>query len=260
MHKRFFFFLLVLVIGASCTRYKDIVYVRDLGKTTSDSLIKTTYTTYKVQASDILYIKIRSSINPTAAEIFNKTSSTSENTYYYNTSNYYLIGYPVDLGGYINIAVLGDIKVAGLTMKEIEQELQNKAREIVSDAEVVVRLLSFKITVLGEIGSGQKNIMAERANLFEVFAMSGDILKSGNKHNVLIMRTTPEGIKTFRVDVTDKNLISSPLFYVQPNDIIYVEPAKITAVRLTLNELALFITSVSSVVTLSLLVYNLVQK
>jgi len=145
-------------------------------------------------------------------------------------------------------------------MKEIEQELQNKAREIVSDAEVVVRLLSFKITVLGEIGSGQKNIMAERANLFEVFAMSGDILKSGNKHNVLIMRTTPEGIKTFRVDVTDKNLISSPLFYVQPNDIIYVEPAKITAVRLTLNELALFITSVSSVVTLSLLVYNLVQK
>lgn len=260
MHKRFFFFLLILAIGASCTRYKDIVYVRDLGKTTSDSLIKTTYTTYKVQTTDILYVKIRSSINPLATEIFNKTSSTTENTYYYNASNYYLIGYPVDMGGYITVAVMGDIKVAGLTLKEIEQELQNKAREIVSDAEVVVRLLSFKITVLGEIGSSQKTIMAERANLFEVFAMCGDILKSGNKHDVLIMRTTPEGIKTFRVDVTDKNLVSSPLFYVQPNDIIYVEPAKITAVRLTLNELALFITSVSSVVTLSLLVYNLLQK
>jgi polysaccharide biosynthesis/export protein len=249
---------LVLISIFSCTRFKDITYLRGLGKETSDSLIKTTYTFYKVQPFDVLYIRVTSAMNQEAVEMFNQTN-TNSNISSTNT-NSFLSNYYIDAEGKIKMPVLGEINVDNMTIKEIESYLNKLVSKYVSDANVLVRLMSFKITTLGEIGVGQKTISADRANLFEVFAMSGDISRSGNRHNILILRTTPEGMRTFRVDVTDKNIISSPLFYVQPNDIIYIEPIKSTAWRFTLSELSLLLTAVTTFTSIYFLIMNVSTK
>jgi polysaccharide export outer membrane protein len=250
--------ILILLIGASCTQYKDLTYLRGLGQNISDSLIKTTYNIYKVQPFDILYIRVTSVIDEKATEMFNSTSSEG-NAYYYSNSvsSSYLTGFPINEQGNIKFPIIGEINVAGLTQAEIEKILREKVQQYVSDAEVTVRLLSFKITLLGEIGSGQHTIYADRANLLEVLAMGGDIQRTGNKHKILILRTTPQGMRSYRVDMTNKDIITSPLFYVQPNDVIYVEPTRAAALRISLSELSLFISTITAVTSVYFLIKTL---
>lgn len=256
MKKYFSFFICsIIIINFSCTRHRDITYLRGIGQSVSDSLIQTTYTIYRVQPFDVLYIRVISALDPKVDELFNQSSQINAMSGGMSAmGTFYFSGYPINEQGYIKVPLMGEIAVAGLTLKEIEDILRQRAREYVSDAEVKVRLLSFKVTLLGEIGSGQHTILADRANLLEVLALGGDIQKTGNKHNVLILRTTPQGMRSFRIDLTDKNIINSPLFYVQPNDIIYIEPTKAAALRISLSELSLFISSITAVTSVYFLI------
>jgi polysaccharide biosynthesis/export protein len=253
--KNVLFLLLLGIIGLSCSRFRDITYFRGLGKETSDSLIKTTYTFYKVQPFDVLYIRVSSGVNPEAVEMFNQSISNTSSNLMMTSS--YSTGYTVDVSGTIKMPILGDVYVGGMTIKEIETYVHNLVTKYVADADVLVKLTSFKITTLGEIGVGQKTISADRANLLEVFAMSGDISRNGNRHNILLLRTTPEGMRSYRIDVTVKDFISSPLFFVQPNDIIYVEPIKSAAWRFTLSELSLVLTTITTFTSLYFLIVNI---
>ncbi len=257
--KRWIFYLVLLVIiGVSCTRHRDITYLRGLGTDISDSLIQTTYRIYKIQPFDQLYIRVSSTFDPKVEEMFSiseKNISTSS----FTSSSFYIIGYTVNELGYIKMPVLGEIFVSGLTVKEVEDLIRQRVNEYVKDAEVKVKLLSFKITLLGEIGTGQHTILAERANILEAIALGGGIQRTGNYHKVLILRTTPQGMKSFRVDLTDKNIIRSALFYVQPNDIIYVEPTRAAALRVSLSELSLFISSITAVTSMYFLILNLTK-
>ncbi|MCX7987716.1 MAG: polysaccharide biosynthesis/export family protein [Bacteroidales bacterium] len=253
-----FLIILATILFFSCTRHRDITYLRGIGQSVSDSLIQTTYSFYKLQPFDVLYIRIMSSLDPKAEEMFNQGFQAGNISSGLGSSgSYYLSGYPVNELGNIKMPIIGELNVAGLTLRDVEDLLRQRAREYVSDAEVKVRLLSFKVTLLGEIGSGQHTILADRANILEVLALGGDVQKTGNKHNVLILRTTPQGMRTYRVDLTDKNLLRSPLFYVQPNDIIYVEPTKAAALRISLSELSLFISSITAVTSVYFLIKTL---
>lgn len=256
--KRIFICFIIIASILSCTRFKDITYLRDLGKSSSDSLIKTTYTFYKVQPFDVVYIRVSSGVNPEAVEMFNQTNSQGSGTSggtNPGSSSYYM-GYTIDVMGNIKMPILGDVQVNGMTLLEIEKQVHLLVAKYVSDADVLVKLLSFKVTTLGETGVGQKTISADRANLLEVFALSGDISRDGNRHNILILRNTPEGMRTFRVDMTKKEIISSPLFYVQPNDIIYVEPIKSSAWRFTLSELSLVLTTITTFASIYFLIMS----
>ena len=248
----FIAFVSLLVISfSSCSRLKDISYLRGVGYQTSDSLIKTTYNLYKVQAFDVLYIRV-SSINAEASEMFN--TPVASNTNIISGIGNSILGYTVDLNGFIEIPVVGKIYVNNLTINEIGDLVREKVSKYIADAQILVKLLSFKVTLLGEIGNGQRTINSDRANILEVIAMAGDITKYGNRHKVLLLRTTQEGVKTFRIDVTKDDLIASPFFYLQPNDLLYVEPMKSAAFRLSLSEYALFLSAITTTISTYFLV------
>ena len=254
--KNLFFILFVLLAISSCTTYRSITLVRNLDPSTSDSIFKKKIDTYKIQPADILYVKV-SCMDESINEVFNK-SILSSNLTSLNLGGFYVIGYTVEKDGTITLPVLGKVPVSGLTVQEVLSLIQKQADKYISNAQIDVRLVSFKISVLGEVRRpGQYNVFNDRASIFEALAIAGDISYYGNRKNVLILRSEPEGTRTFRVNLTDKSILASPLYFLQPNDIVYVEPMKSAGLRLSAADYSVLISTISVTLTTIILIRSI---
>ena len=138
--------------------------------------------------------------------------------------NYYL----VDNNGYIDMPVIGRIKVQGMTKSELEEYVRQQIypKYIHEVPSVTVRFENFRVSVLGDVQKpGSYTIPNERVNILEALAMAGDLNITGRRDNVLLVRVNPDGSRNaVRINLNDKDLILSPYFYLQQNDVIYVEP------------------------------------
>ena len=131
----------------------------------------------------------------------------------------------------IRIPTLGYLNVLGFTTEEIEKIIEKKLFEEqfkeTANIFVTVKLAGLRYTANGEVGSpGSQVLFTERVNIFEAIANVGEIPLTGNKKDVLIIRQYPQGQKIHHLDLTDINVMNSPFYYIQPNDIIYVKPLK----------------------------------
>jgi polysaccharide export outer membrane protein len=135
------------------------------------------------------------------------------------------ITYLVDINGNINFPVLGFVKVAGLTRLQVVEFLQKQLQAYVEGAVVNVQILNYKFTVLGQVRTpGVYNIPTERYTILEALGQSGDLLPTGVRHNVLLVREENGERKEYRLDLTQKDIFTSPAYYIRQNDVIYVEP------------------------------------
>lgn len=136
-----------------------------------------------------------------------------------------LTGYLVDPKGYIQFPVLGQVKAKGKTRTDLEQQLQSQIRDMVTDAVVSIRIVNFKITVLGEVNNpGRVEVTDGRITLPQLIADAGDISYGGKRENILVVREK-DGIKSYgRVDLTSAEVFTNPYYYLKQNDIVYVEP------------------------------------
>jgi polysaccharide export outer membrane protein len=166
------------------------------------------------------------SADPDMSELFNITNPASA----FGVSDpgsMYLSGYSVDNEGYINLPTVGKLRVAGLTTSQIQDQIQVGLSRYINDATVVVKLISFKISVLGDVSRpGYYYIYNERANLLEGLGMAGDLTQGASRENVKLIRQQPNGSEVVLLDLTDPNLVQSKYFQLQPNDVLYVEPRK----------------------------------
>ncbi|RED48387.1 polysaccharide biosynthesis/export family protein [Seonamhaeicola aphaedonensis] len=228
--KRTFFLVLVVINTAffSCIPYKDTVYLQNKSQAT-DSIQKIVeqQKPYRVQINDILNIRIKVT-DQDNVQIFNPIGIGNLNAS--GAERAYFDGFTVDLHGNIRIPELGDMNVLGYTATEIETLITDKllADQFKETANifVTVKLTGLRYTTYGEIGSGMQTIYQERVNIFEAIANAGDITDVGNKKDVLIIRQYPEGQKIHHIDLTHVNVMNSPYYYIQPNDMIYVKPLK----------------------------------
>lgn len=142
-----------------------------------------------------------------------------------------MIGYLVDNDGTINFPRIGRIRVGGLTMRECEKLLQDKVKMDLSENEnpiVTVRLQSFRVVVIGEIGTRVVPVNNEQMSIIECIAQCGDLGIYGKRDNILLIRQDATGQKHHvRLNINDANIFNSPYYYLQQNDIIYVEPNRI---------------------------------
>ena len=262
--------LLVSFIGflSSCISVKKLTYLQDTDApleidTAGYQMLKRSY--YKVQKNDMLSIQIKS-INPEITNYFVVGQSANMNNMgggsNRGSSQLYFNGYSVDEFGNIDFPVLNKIYVEGLTINEIQELLIEKLSKYFSTSNLFVKtqLSGIKFSVLGEVNSnqGQYYLYQNEANILEALALAGDIDVFGDKTKVQIIRQHPQGVKYYEVDLTSKEVVNNPMYFIQPNDIIYVKPLKQKSwgVGSTGRESLLFVLSMLTFVTTTLLLID----
>lgn len=134
-------------------------------------------------------------------------------------------GYLVDSEGYIVFPVLGKIFVQGMTMSQLRKDLEDRLLEYLTDPMVSIRQLNFNITVLGEVKKpGQYNSPSDKVTVLQALGMAGDMTDNGDRTNVKLVRHENGIDNTYMIDFSDKNITSSPYYYMQQNDVLYVQP------------------------------------
>ncbi|WP_034890191.1 polysaccharide biosynthesis/export family protein [Gillisia sp. Hel_I_29] len=226
---RYILIICFLVIGlgfTSCVPTKKITYLQPNEKVV-DSIIEIHKLNkpYRVQINDLLSIRVKA-LDQELVGMFNpidenNLSATGEERLYYD-------GFSVDQHGNIRVPTLGEINVLGFTVEEIrnkiEAELLDKYFKSEANIFVTVKLAGIRYTTLGEIGSGSQVIYKEQVNIMEAVAQAGGITEYGDMTDVRIIRQTPAGEEIHSIDLTRIKATQSPYYYIQPNDLILVNP------------------------------------
>jgi len=242
--------------------YKDPVYLqnKDTAMDTTQVLVEK-QKPYRVQINDILNIRVKA-LDQDNVQIFNPIGE--ENLNADREERAYFDGFSVDLHGDIRVPTLGKVHVLGYTTEEIEQLLEDKllAEQFKETANifVTVKLTGLRYSINGEIRSpGTKTLYQERANIYQAIANSGEINETGDRTDVMIIRQYPQGQQIHHLDLTDVNVMKSPYYYIQPNDMIYVKPLKVKALGAGTTALQNLtaVVSVASVITTIIVLFKL---
>jgi polysaccharide export outer membrane protein len=216
---------LILFIFASCVPQKKIKYLQTLQEQdTTNAYVNKRPLDYKIQPNDNLYIRIFS-LDEKTFMFFNKASGTQSYNEYANDASIYLNSYSVDREGYIDFPIVGRILVKDLAVEEVKDLLQANVDVYLNETMVVVKMVNFKITILGEVRSpGVLAIYQDEINIFEALAMAGDLTDFANKKKIALVRQTPKGSEVIYLDLNQADIISSEYYYMMPNDILYASP------------------------------------
>jgi polysaccharide export outer membrane protein len=229
-------FLILIIFNAiiltSCVSQKEITYFQS-NEAMGDNLEMVIDQNYiaKIQTGDILGIYV-SSLSPEASAMFNPFSSTQiaasmSNQNIQSNAPIPATGFLVDDNGNIVLPLIGKIKLGGKTTKDATDIVKNMLDTYLQQPTVNIRILNFKISVLGEVTRPSVyTVPNEKITLTEALSLAGDLTIHGKRTNVLIIRET-DGKKEFsRIDLTKRDVFNSPYYYLHPNDVIYVEPGK----------------------------------
>ena len=226
--KKLLFFLLIISLVTSCKPKQNMIYMSN--NNFQQEVSQARYEGLRIQEGDMLEI-IVTALDDLAVKPFNRTTmqKTGEEG---NAGGNARLGdnqYQVTSDGYIPFPVLGNVYCKGMTKQQLKTELDSRLKQYLTDPVVTVRHLNFNISILGDVGSpGQKTSSTERLNIFQALALAGDMRDSANRTNVKLIRYSEESGKdiTYNLDLSDASIVNSPYYYLQQNDILYVEPDK----------------------------------
>ena len=238
-----FFVATSAMLLCSCNSSKDVLYFQDLkaGDSVAMAAIPVPVT---VRPDDKISIVVNSR-DPQLMALFNlprvnKQMSTVGQASSTNVSNGQdVMGYTVDSRGEIEFPVLGKIKVEGKTREEIGAYIKNEliAKNLVKDPIVTVEFMNLCVSVLGEVNSpGRYGIDRDKTTIIDALSMAGDLTINGNRNNVTVLRQDGDVQRVYAIDLTSgRDIYSSPAYYLQQNDVIYVEPNEMRARQSTVN-------------------------
>jgi len=255
VNKKITLLLLVLVVMlSSCNRRSQLMYMQNIDETSDVPMA--TPPTYKLSAGDILHIQLVTH-SPEISMAFNNPTGVQYLNQGRDESSIYLNGYTVGTDGFVQLPFLGDTQVKGLTLNEAKNEIQQKTNALYKDASVIVKLASFKVTIVGEVRRpGVIRNFNENLNVFEAIAAVGDISENGDRRNVLVVRPTNKGNKTYRLNLADKSALASEAFYLLPNDVVIVEPIGNKIFQLNAPYFTLTFSAISTLI----LMYNFITN
>ncbi|MCX6245013.1 MAG: polysaccharide biosynthesis/export family protein [Bacteroidetes bacterium] len=215
---------MVLVFLSSCVTPKQIKYLQKKQKEDTTSFYKNRRTLdYKIQQHDHLYIRILT-MDEKSSSYFNQMTQAGGSSGS-SSSNLYLDSYLVNDSGYIDFPMIGNIYVKDLRVDQAKLLIQSLVREYLKDVQVQLRMVNFKVTLLGEVRSpGEKEVMQEKINIFEAISQAGDLTSFANRAQVALIRQTKDGSRVIYLDLNNIDILKSPYYYLEPNDILYFKP------------------------------------
>lgn len=250
---------------SSCAAPQNIAYFQNKVVDQPEEIDK--HAGIVIQPKDMLSIVV-SSRNPELVAMFNLPVVSYQAGSEVVTSGYQrLMGYVVDNEGYIDFPVLGPIKVSGLTRWELSELIKDKLVKegLLTDAVVTVEFMNFKVSVIGEVSSpGTYTIEGDKVTILQAISLARDLTIFGQRENVTVIRERDGQRIIYEVNLCDADLFKSPAYYLQQNDVVYVQPSEIKARQSTTDEKALRLTSIlvssgSLLVSIASLIVNLIN-
>lgn len=239
--KRLLAIVVIAIFVSSCATRKEVVYFQDAKD--FETIVDTDTFATKFKINDILNIYI-STFDAEATKPFNLIKATEN-------GRSEAVDYLIDKDGNIDYPVLGKMKLVGLTVKEAKELFKQKLAVYLKDPIVNIRLANFRVTVLGSVNRpGTYTISGERITILEALGQAGDLTIKGRRDNVLVIRDF-NGTKVYtRINLTNKESMNSPVYYLTQNDIVYVEPNKSAISTSSLdNRTSVLVSIVSLIVT-----------
>jgi polysaccharide export outer membrane protein len=216
--------VLLLQLFSSCVNPRKAIYFNDLKDSTLFSDVEPPE--HIIRKNDLLSITVNSQ-NPDASRMFNLSNETKVRASTPSGDVVEPAGYLVDKEGLIQFLLLGNIRAEGLTKKQLQETIRQQLirQKLLLDPIVDVRLLNFKVTVLGEVGRPTVlTVPNEKITLLEALGLAGDITIYAKKNNVLLIREEQGQRKTTRLNLNAADFFNSPYYHLRANDIVYVEP------------------------------------
>lgn len=264
-------FLSIIGTGlfSSCGTSKDVIYFQDL-KPGETEITLPEVESITVQPEDKISIIVNSR-DPQLTDLFNlpvvsRQLGQSLRTNGASTGNNQGIsGYTVNANGEIDFPVIGKIHVAGMKRDEIAQFIKNKliSGNLVKDPVVTVEFMNLCVSVLGEVNNpGRFSIDRDRLTILDALSMAGDLTIYGNRYKVLVLRQEGNTQRTYGIDLTSgEHVYSSPAYYLQQNDVVYVEPNSVKARQATVNgnnvrSTSFWISLASLLTSIGILIFN----
>lgn len=239
MKKKYLLVLTLAVLLLSSCSTPNVAYFNDLENGQTEKMLQKM--AIRLRTGDKVSIVVNSK-DPLLADLFNLpvyTHRIGYNQAYASNASQNMSVYTVDKDGEIDFPVVGKVKVSGQSREEVATLIKSELlkRNLVKDPVVTVEYANLGFNVMGEVGKpGRYTFDRDNMTILDAISMAGDLTIQGRRENVLVMRETPEGHTIYRINLQNgKELLQSPAFYIQQNDVVYVEPNAYRSRQTTVN-------------------------
>jgi polysaccharide export outer membrane protein len=253
-------FFVLIVMVSSCVSNKKLVYMQELEDSAPNVYSSEKYAyneeKYRFQSYDIVEINIKTT-SPELNEIFSIISGEQGNNSMNMGQNggdiFFMNGYTLDEEGRVELPLLGEMKLIGLTTEEAKTLIEKKVQIYVPDDGffVRIRLGGIRFSALGEFNApGKQTILQSRVTIFEALAAAGDLTTIAKRDEIVLLRQYPDGSQIHKINLNDRNLLSSEFYFLRTNDVLYAEPLKVRELGAGTNfiqTLALITSTVSTI-------------
>jgi polysaccharide export outer membrane protein len=231
--------IIAMVLSATlfnCIPNKKIVYLQDLADTSavskSGKLVPYDIDGYRLQCNDVVDVTMKTTstelnqilnVNESDVQLRNLGGLNGGDAFFLN-------GYTIDDDGIVDLPLIGEIKLVGMTMKEAKEAVEVRLKEFVTEGNYFVRLRlgGIRYSALGEFNKpGKFTILQNRVTIYEAIANAGDMTSLAKKTDVLLIRQYPDGAKTHSINLLSNKIMESEFFFIRPNDMIYAQPMKV---------------------------------
>lgn len=238
--KNYLLFILSLILLTSCVSRREVNYVQEIDDKDTFSEYQNVRTQKRIEVYDKVYIKVYN-LDPSINDLFQEKNT--------NQTNINLLSYTVNDKGFIDFPFVGKVHLQGLNIDEAKMKLEQELNSYLPNTSIILRYVGNVITVVGEVNKqGEYAFYDDKINIFQALSYAGGINDYGNKAEVRIIREVDNDITFYEMDLSKKNIVESPYYYLNPNDILVVKP--IDAKYRTYRDFALITVILSTISTL----------
>lgn len=228
IHKISLIAIIGVLVFSSCVPMKKMLLLKDaqmVNETQSIEYKNERSLDYKIQPGDNLYIKALNIIDEKSSVVLNGEAGRGNTMT--SDASIYLNSFTVNKEGYIDYPLTGLVEVKNLTVEQAKDKLQTELAKYVKETALMVKLSNFDLTIIGEVTKpGKYKVYQSEISILEALALAGNVTDFAKNDAVKIVRRTDDGSEIVTVNVGEADILSSPYYYLKPNDIVYVEPLK----------------------------------